>query len=466
MSMATISECDSKTAGDDRTKAMVSNTESSEPQRIFPACYDHCRKVYWVQDVGGNWIEVNETSLGRMLKEAGYPAVRTTELVSPKERQFLRIQREQNVSYAGPLAGHQKGLIQQYGNRVLVTTSPALLEPKQGEFRLLRSVLENMLTDPKCDQMLYVYGWLSVALRALYAGHLRPGQALALAGPRNSGKSLFQNLITKILGGRAAKPYRYMSGNTQFNSELFGCEHLMVEDDVGSRDLRARREFGTRIKEFTVNENQSCHAKGRPAISLSPFWRVTITLNEEPENLLVLPPIDESVADKIILLKVHQRPMPMPTNTQEERNAFLAALVAELPAFICYLLHWEIRADLRSERFGVKHYHHPDLLEAISDLAPEKRLLEIVETCFQKFDDGKVKFINETAVEWEGTASELESSLVDANSGVSYEARRLLDWPHATGTYLGHLARKYPNRVVSARSATRRTWKIALAEAK
>ena len=77
-----------------------------------------------------------------------------------------------------------------------------------------------------------------------------------------------------------------MSGATEFNGELFGCEHLMIEDDIGSTDFRARRNFGTRIKEFTVNEVQSCHAKNRQAINLKPFWRLSITLNEEPENLL------------------------------------------------------------------------------------------------------------------------------------------------------------------------------------
>jgi len=35
-----------------------------------------------------------------------------------------------------------------------------------------------------------------------------------------------------------------MIGATTFNSELFRAEHLMIEDEVFSRDLRHRRSFG------------------------------------------------------------------------------------------------------------------------------------------------------------------------------------------------------------------------------
>ena len=180
--------------------------------------------------------------------------------------------------------------------------------------------LKNLLTTSDCDQLPHVFGWLKVAYESLASGRNRPGQALALAGPPASGKSLAQNLFTEILGGRAAKPYRYMSGGTDFNGDLFACEHLMIEDDIGTTDIRSRRNFGTRIKEFTVNQVQSCHPKQRPAISLTPFWRLSISLNEEPENLLILPPFDESLRDKIILLKTNRCPMPMPTGTEAERQ--------------------------------------------------------------------------------------------------------------------------------------------------
>lgn len=267
-------------------------------------------------------------------------------------------------------------------------------------------------------------------------GHIRPGQALAIAGPRGGGKSLFQNLITEILAGRSAKAYRYMAERTEFNSELLGAEHLMVEDDVASTDMRKRQAFGTKIKEIAVNENQSCHAKHRNAIGLKPFWRLTISVNDAPEHLLILPPMDDGLADKLMLLKAGKSEMPMPTGTQEQRREFRAALSAELPAFVFHLRNWKIPDALRCERFGVKHYHHPRLLEAIEELSPEVKLLSLIDTeLFSARCDSTV---------WEGSAEDLEKDLHNSPSG--YTASRLLSWNNAAGTYLGRLAAKHPER--------------------
>src|SRR5204862_7823749 len=104
----------------------------------------------------------------------------------------------------------------------------------------LRRLLETLLYDSHYDQLSYGFAWLKVAYEALRAGVWRPGPALALAGPRNCGKSLLQQLITLILGGRSAKPYRYMRGGTEFNADLFGAEHLCIEDEHCSTDIRSR----------------------------------------------------------------------------------------------------------------------------------------------------------------------------------------------------------------------------------
>ena len=221
-----------------------------------------------------------------------------------------------------------------------------------------------------------------------------------------------------------------MSGATEFNGDLFGAEHLMIEDEVAFTDIRARRHFGARIKDFTVNSVQSCHGKNRPALSLKPFWRTTITLNDEPENLLILPPIDDSLEDKIILLKANQ-------------------LMAELPMFLHMLVNYKIPAALKSGRFGVKHFQHPELLAALNEMSPETRLMGFIDAALEEAGH---------TGQWVGTATDLERMLNE--SAVAFEARRLLDWNNATGTYLGRLAKKLPNRVRGQRSKDSRTWTI------
>jgi len=414
------------------------------------AYYDSNRKGYWILDRNGSWLEVNESSLRRHLRASGLASdTKRGELLSELDAALNDYQLESAVAFAGPLAGHSKGVTEQCGQRTLITTSPRLIEPANGEFPLLMKLMENLFCDPDADQRPYVLGWLKIAIESLRAGARRPGQAIAMAGPRNGGKSLWQNITTELLGGRAAKPYRYMCGQTTFNADLFGAEHLMIEDECGSTDLRARREFGARLKDFTVNEVQSCHAKNRQALSLRPFWRLTISLNDEPENLMVLPPMDESLSDKLMLLRTHHAEMPMPTDTNDARSAFWSALMGELPAFIGYLLRWQIPQALRCQRFGITTFRHPHLLDAIDGISPEFRLLSLIDSVVFA-DDG---LINGSVII---TAEALESRLT--NSQMGHEARRLFSWNNACGTYLGRLASKRPERIHQNRNKRSREW--------
>jgi len=290
---------------------------------------------------------------------------------------------------------------------------------------------------------------------------------MGLAGPIGCGKSLLQNLFTVILGGRSAKPYRYMRGGTEFNAELFGAEHLIIEDEHSSTDIRSRRAFGSYIKQFTVNETQSCHAKNRQALTLTPFWRLSISVNDEPEAMMVLPPMSDveqdSLSDKLFLLRTLKAEMPMPTAEYDERKAFWSTLIGELPAFVHSMVNWTVPEHLRHGRFGIKTWQHPKLIAALDALAPETRLLAIIdEVLFADTILGNAcgnpgRIINHRS-DWKGTAEKLERILFE--SEFRQEAQRLLGWHSATGSYLGRLAVKRPDRVENARTGNSRDWII------
>jgi hypothetical protein len=439
--------------------------QTTDNKGIVEAYYDSGRRCYWTTNSRGSWMEINEQSLRRLLKKSGFCAIcREGERLSEVDQRLSEIQLEHDVAYAGPLAGHRSGVFECYGNRILVTTSPNLTEPKPGDWPTLSRFLENILVGGPHDQRCYLYGWLKLSYEALRAERLRPAPVMGIAGPRNSGKSLLQNLFTIIFGDRVAKPYRYMSGHTDFNGELFGAEHLMVEDEAPSTDLRSRRALGAHIKAFTVNQTQSCHVKNRQALTLAPFWRVSISVNDEPENLMILPPIsdaeNDSLGDKIILLRANLAEMPMPTETLEQREHFWQTLVSELPAFLHFLLEWEMPQGIRHPRYGMKTWHHPELLVALDALAPETRLLSLIdEVLFTDREDNDGHFIARSRAKdsWQGTAEELES-LLRSHPTYGYEAQKLFSWPTACGTYLGRLAKRFPKRVESDRSSDARRW--------
>jgi hypothetical protein len=415
---------------------------------------DRAGGCYWFKNDRDNWIKIAASDVVRHLEELGYQArAPKGQTLSETDRIVNQIQRSMDVEYAASLAGYQKGVLMFRGHRLLILDSPVFIAPAPGDWSVLSEFLFNLLGK---EQLPYLYGWLKTALEALYNGKFRPGQALVLAGPKDCGKSLLQNLLTVLFGGRSAKPHQYMSGQTSFNGDLFCAEHLMMEDEEPATDIKARRNFGTKIKEVTANVTQRCHHKYRPGITLEPFWRLTISLNEETENLMILPPWDDSIEDKVILFKATSYEMPMPTLTNEDRQAFWDALTGSLPAFVDFLLKYEIPEKLSSHRYGITHFHHPDILEALGALAPETRFLELIDAEIFKY----VLPSGRPTDPWEGTASKLELNLTDDISGVRYPARQLLSWQGACGTYLGRLQRRHPKRITFRKSHRDRIWKI------
>ena len=429
----------------------------TKPSRALPLpelYYFGHGQCFFREAAHGGWQKINEKSAEVELKAVGFsfedePGEVLAEGVEAKRA----IQFQHDIGYAGRLAGYMAGHYKAFGRPILVTESPTIVEPAEGDWNTIRQLIEGLLKNEEVDQTPFFYGWMKTAYSSLRSGNFTPGQALAIAGVKDCGKSRLQNLITDMLGGRVAKPYHFMTGKSNFNSEIFGAEHLMIEDEPASTRIEARRNLGAMIKTVTVNVAQTCYTKQLEGISLKPFWRLSITMNDEPEDLMVLPPFDEGIEDKIILLKAFRQPMPMPTDTPEEKTRFWKTLLGEIPAFLAFLEEWKIPEHLKSNRFGIKTYHHPELLEKVSELAPESRLLALIDAYKGLFSFGRN--------DWKGTALDLERELMDPEWSMHTQVRNLLQHQNTCGTLLGRLASQMPGRVCIEKKTNGYTvWKI------
>lgn len=438
----------------------VMEFEESVKARLPEAYYDVGQKEYLVSDDHKQWMPLTETQFKRVLRGCGIGARVDGTGLSPQDKAILEFQKRRNVAWAGPLAGYGTGIHEMCGTRVLVTTSPKIIEPVAGEWPTLRKVIGSVLDGQDGVQVAYFLAWLKVAYEALRAGRRQPGQAVVMCGPHGCGKSLLQQLVTEVLGGRVAKPYQVMTGGTGFNADLFGAEHLCIEDEQPSTDIRARRAFGSQIKNVTVAVDQRMHPKHRNALVLRPFWRITVSINDEQENLMVLPPLDDSLEDKLMIFRAARNAMPMPTGTAVERDAFWGQLVRELPAMLAYLVEMDIPMEMRSERFGVRHYQHPEILRMLNEVAPEFRLLALLDAVLFQRGGTLAAEPSQQRQLYVGTAETIGSLLTMSCSGYEHEARRLLSWNNACGTYLGRLAKALPERVREMRSGNARQWLI------
>jgi len=426
------------------------STGDSPPSfETLDAFFDPDSQSYYRRNEEGEYQKASIGSISRYLRSLGFSS-KTAEgqTLSAKDRAIEYIETQCKVDYAGSLAGQSVGFREIRGRKILVTDSPRLIEPKAGKWETLRAVFEGLLG---AEQSRQLYAWLKFAIESLRAGELRGGQAIVIAGPAACGKSLCQAIITQLLGGREAKPFAAMTGKTDFNSELFGAEHLMIEDEAASADPRVRKTFGHEIKKVTANKGERCHKKNREAFMLFPYWRLSITLNDDAGSLQVLPQFEDAIRDKVTLFKASPFRMPVDTSRPDGEELLWRALMDELPAFVDYLLNgFEIPGDWIDARFGVLAYHNPDLLEMIDSTSDEYKLLELIDG-----DEGL--FGLDTPESWEGRAAELEEHLI-ARYGVT--ARRLFSYNSACGQLLALLKGK-TDRVTSRVLEGHTVWAIA-----
>ncbi|NQU11269.1 hypothetical protein HQ590_10790 [bacterium] len=441
----------------DSTPTSEAGRDINSPQVGGPdlpsLAYDETNGVYWQQVDTDRWARRTLEQIRRLLRLYGFSGTgQPRGTASAVDRMVCKVENECSVQYAAPLAGWRAGINRNHGRRILVTDSSRLILSAPGQWPVLHQVLEGLLDQ---DQLRYLLSWLKIAKEALAKGEIRPGQCLGLAGPVNSGKTFVaKHVITPLLGDRIAKPYSWMTGRTDFNAELFQAEHLLIDDEAASLDIRSRRQFGANLKQLTVASDQRCHRKHATPTTLDPFWRVVICVNDDPEHLAVLPPLDGSIEDKLMLLRCRYEPMPMPTVTDEQRRQFRMAVESELPAFAHFLEQYKVPEELVEGRFGLLTYHDQSLLEALNSLAPEYKLLDLIDgwMAFGEWAGGGI---------WEGSAADLGRQLRQYNRP---EADRLLTFSSAESTYLGRLAKSKPQRVQHARlgSGDLRGWRIVM----
>ena len=416
----------------------------------FEVYYFSLSGKFLIKDLRGKYMQINKDALKTRITRLGVNSrIQDGHYISDRDKIIDNIMMTNNVDYVGELAGYQAGVHTVNNAKILVTKSPTIIKGDKRPYPILSKIFEGMFNSGDTPQLDFVYGWLKLARESVASGNPTPGQCLVLAGPKNCGKSLFQDIVTELLGGRTGRPFSYMSGKTDFNSELFGAEHLVIADENSNRDMNSRRLFGSRIKDYTVNTSMHCHGKFREALTLTPCQRLTISLNDEDDNLLILPPIDESLSDKIILLKICIPEFPLDLSGVVNRQSLWETIKDELPGLIHHIEQFKIPAKLRDSRFGLTGFQHPILMESLEELNPEGKLLALID--HHLLDQKKT---------WEGTTTELESELLDYYSDCRRRAEKIIKSTPETRTYLMHLKKKHPNRISTRESNGKSLWVI------
>lgn len=367
------------------------------------------------------------------------------------KRELNRIQSiielDQAIDWAGKIAGYPRGIFDYQGRTFLATEGPIIPDSQEGDCPLHLDIIRQAF--PHEDGKKVFLGWLRDGVQAVRKSIHHSAPMLVLAGERNAGKSLLAYIVKKCLGGRATNPMTAWSGKLPWNDNILGSELLLIDDSEASTDPRSRRRLGARFKETIYSGDLEINTRSKDAITMRPVSRVMVCCNETPENLSVIPPLEEGIEDKIILIKVRKIVTPMPAKEVDEKKAFRAALHVELPMFLRFLEEQVTPEHLQDSRDGVTAWKDQDLLTALNGISPENKLEQLIALCMDKghfsLDEGESEFMK---------AAELQAKLQDRDSPAYSQAGKLLEYHPNCGRYLSALLNSGSPYVTESKKVT------------
>lgn len=501
--------------------------QAAGPKVFDAASIAEVAGLWWIEDGGDKfvvnvrpeeWSVMNENKVLMMLQDQnrfGFinPKPRGDGGLSEMQQLIWYVMTERKVhGIMAGLAGYPAGPREfPSGEKIIIRKSPRPVLPAKepGGWWLVKAFIEGMLNlqidvESDVNQTVYFHAWIRGVLYSLIHG--KPGSwtqrmLLVLAGPTGCGKGRLQEMITWLLGGREADPKNYLTGGDAFNRNMILAEHQKMEELINvSIATPDRLNFSEGLKGMVANSSVTARLMRTDPTTINPFWAATLSCNNDPSKMLAFPPLTPDLREKVLMLLVREAPLPMPTESDEEKEAFNVALRAQLPAYVHWLLkEFVIPADLlvyasgKKVRYGVRDFQHPSLASQLYEVSPSAELMQMMDeveffseiggktgqtgtrlydlaAVYNRFDsaarDAARIAKNQSPLAsraWEGSMVDLENLLLGEVDGlVSSMARQAKKFfhHHRCKTELARLEADQPLRVSRHKTTRSRYWVI------
>jgi hypothetical protein len=418
-----------------------------ESQKLRKMLWDkYARTIYWMEKTeryylrleSGSWITYSEKLIRQLLQGKGFfswvlegdPKLRT-KAVDSFWRDFQNhIITHNIIKGAGMVGGRKEGIIEENGERFLITKGPTLIQPVKGDCSYVLCKLKQHLPGIQLDLILL---WLKCGYLSIERQHFSWGQFLFLIGKAQSGKSWLQrHVITPILGGISAEPFTHMIGQTHFNGDLVKAGHLAIEDKGSGNGKFVRNRWTEGVKDIAVGSQIRCEPKGLDAFQTRPIRRGSVSINPESHNFETVPPLEEGTEDKLMVVKCD------PIDFEGQGSYEIEARTKEaMPALIEHLLNRDYpREIVTTDRYGVISYVNPELREKIEGVSIETQTLNMIDIYLNEGEQESIQG-NATNIWTQLGSSSLVKSLLLTNC-------RSVDW---LGRRLSAMLKKYPSRI-------------------
>jgi hypothetical protein len=175
--------------------------------------------------------------------------------------------------------------------------------------------------------------------------------------------------------------------------------------------------------------------------------RVIITGNLDAESLRILPDLDTSILDKIMLFRAATVDKMFP-----ERHILQDTITRELPYLAAWLVEFDVPEECISDqaRYGIRGYHHPELRLAAGESTDAAVLDEVLSAfMLERSRNGETDA-------WSGTATALMQDIFLYDSLRNIVGRNSARW---FGIQLGKLEAQ-GRGVVSVRIGGKKSYTI------
>jgi len=229
-----------------------------------------------------------------------------------------------------------------------------------------------------------------------------------MLGPTNVGKTLLTRRILAPLLGGCSDASSFFTGQDTWTNKLLQAPLAVVDDAVPVGSKSSRVTFGAIMKKVVANAELVFSEKYMQTGDVPFFGRILVLANLDSNSMQIIPEMDMSNRDKLILLKIQKHSLKFSSRNDLERE-----IAAELPNFARFLELWvpPVSCVVDDNRFsGVMAYKHPELFQEASDTGAAAMLFEMLSDFLVLYKEG-----HSTEKYWEGTMSMLYKDMCVAN---------------------------------------------------
>ena len=270
---------------------------------------------------------------------------------------------------------------------------------KWGEgFPFIADWIDNFFYSPY-QKMLWL-SWLHYFYKNSYDGTPRAGQCMFVAGGTNKGKTLMNHRLLGGMMGGHTDIVSYVTGEDSFNENLFQVGLGTVDDGLAASDRRGHLRYTALLKKLVANNVLSMRAMFKGSVDIDWCGRLSVTMNEDPESMRMLPDLDINNKDKVIILRCSPQPIDFHADVEK-------TILQELSYFCRFIYDFTIPDVCKGgSRFGVASYID-------HKLKGESEYSSVTYATVEILDEWRESYFtaNPEKTEWFGTITKLVSEL-------------------------------------------------------